>query len=298
VGINAVISNFARNAIRRKGALAFGSRLMAAGLIVCVGMTGCALSRQEVRLPVTEVNQQGVVFVVDGAGSFHATTKALQEAVAEACLPLQVVCVDWSHGFGRMVADHTDWCHSQEEGHRLAGQIASYRQSCPGSAIYLFAHSAGSAVALVAASDVPPDTIDRLILLAPSVSSNFDLRPALRGTREGIDVFYSDRDVFSLGFCVALVGTADGRRDCPAAGRVGFQTPMETPGDAVLYAKLRQHAWEPCLLWTGNHGRHSGAKHQRFLQAYVLPLMDRRQSCPMPESPVYSASAETSGRGP
>ncbi len=295
--INAVISDFARNATNREAPFLFGLRLNAAALLVCVGVTGCALSRQEVHPPLIEPGQRGVVFVVDGAGSFHATSEAIQKAVGDECLPLAVVPVEWSHGYGRVLADHTDWCHSQQEGIRLAGQIASDRQACPGRAIYLIAHSAGSAVALSAAAAVPPDTIDRVILLAPSVSTNFDLRPALRGTREGIDVFYSRRDMFSLGFGVAVIGTADGCRGCQAAGRFGFQSQAETPEDAVWYAKLRQHPWERCVLWTGNLGCHSGTKHQRFLHAYVLPLLGGQEGAG-PESALYSASADTSELGP
>jgi pimeloyl-ACP methyl ester carboxylesterase len=219
VRINAGIYNLARNVALRKATLTFGLRLNVAALMVCVGMTGCAVSRQEVHPAVIVPDgQRGVVFVVDGAGSFHATSEAFQKAVQEACLPLSVVPVEWSHGFGRVVADHTDWNHAQEEGCRLAGEIAAYRQDHPGSAIYLVAHSAGSGVALTAAGVLPPNSLDRIILLAPSVSTGFDLRPALRSTREGIDVFYSSRDVFSLGLCVAFVGTADGCRGCQAAG--------------------------------------------------------------------------------
>jgi pimeloyl-ACP methyl ester carboxylesterase len=234
---------------------------------------------------------------VDGAGSFHATSQAIEKAVAEECLPLAVVTVEWSHGYGRVVADHTDWCHSQQEGLRLAGQIASDRQACPGRAVYLIAHSAGAAVALSAAAAVPPDTIDRIILLSPSVSTNFDIRPALRNSREGIDVFYSRRDAFSLGLCVALVGTADGCRTCQAAGRFGFQGQPETPDDAVLYCKLRQHPWARYVLWTGNLGGHSGTKHQRFLHAYVLPLLEGQDGAG-PAAALYSTSADTLEFGP
>jgi pimeloyl-ACP methyl ester carboxylesterase len=296
VRITAVIADFARKAVNGEVTLACGSRLNVSALVVCVGLGGCAFSRQETPPAVMEPGQRGVVIVVDGAGDFRATSDAVQKAVEKACLPLEVVSVDWSHGFGRVVADHTDWQHSQEEGLRLAGQIVSYRQACPERALHLIAHSAGSAVALSAAAAVPAGTIDRLILLAPSVSTQFDVRPALRGTREGIDVFYSSRDVFSLGIAVAMIGTADGCRGCQAAGRFGFQAQPETPEDVVLYAKLRQHPWERCVLWTGNLGHHSGTKHQRFLHAYILPLLDAGQNGAMPEG--YSTSAGISAFGP
>src|SRR5262249_21780151 len=107
-----------------------------------------------------------------------------------------------------------------------------------------------------------------------SVSTDYDVRPALRGAQEGMDVFYSRRDVFALGLGMALVGTSDGCRGCPAAGRVGFRVQVETREDADLCAKLRQHPWERCQARWGNRGFHSGSHRPRFLHAYVLPLLE------------------------
>lgn len=212
------------------------------------------------------------MFAVNGSGSLHFTSTALERAVADACLPLEVVVVEWSQG--SVVADHTDWEHAQEQGCRLAERIASYHQAHPSQAIYLVAHSAGSGVALTAAAAVPPNVVNRIVLLAPSVSTEYDLRPALRGTKDGIDVFYSRRDVFSLGFGVRFVGTSDGGQGCQAAGRFGFQAQAETPEDELLYAKLRQYPWDRCQARAGNPGFHSGARRPRFLHEFVLPLLD------------------------
>jgi hypothetical protein len=72
---------------------------------------------------------------------------------------------------------------------------------------------------------------------------------------------------------VAVVGTADGRWLSAAAGRVGFDPVIEAPADAALYARLRQHAWDPCIKWTGNRGGHYGSHQPAFLRAYVVPLL-------------------------
>ena len=84
------------------------------------------------------------------------------------------------------------------------------------------AHSAGSLVALTAVEAAPPGSVDRLILLAPAVSSEYDLRPALGNVRQGIDVLRSYRDQWYLGVGAYLVGTTDRRWEA-AAGRVGFE---------------------------------------------------------------------------
>jgi pimeloyl-ACP methyl ester carboxylesterase len=258
-------------------------------IVVLAGGLGCAAPRQEIiRTCCLTGREQGVIFAVDGAGGFLSTSKAISQAVAEAHLPLVTVPVEWSHGYGRFIADQIDWTYSRECGCKLAGEIAAYRQAHPQGKVYLIAHSAGSAVCLAAAEALPPDSIERIVLLSPSIASDYDLRPSLRSAREGIDVFCSRRDIWQLGLGVALLGTADGCRGCAAAGRVGFQVPCNSclpsgtescpadrtyPEDAALYAKLRQHPWDRCLTWTGNRGGHYGGYRAEFLQAYVLPLL-------------------------
>jgi pimeloyl-ACP methyl ester carboxylesterase len=237
-------------------------------------MCGCAITRHEAYTPRCPTCIRGVVFVVDGAGGFGATSAAFARAVDEAGLPLQVEEVDWTHGPGRVLADQTDSEHSRAEGCRLASRIAMQRQSYPSGKIYVIAHSAGSAVALTAAESLPANTLDRIVLLSPAVCAYHDLRPSLRSSREGIDVFYSDRDRNFLGFWTAVLGTADGEYDCPAAGRVGFAPIVATPEDAALYAKLRQRGWTPQVAWTGNRGGHYGGYQPGHLRAYVLPLLN------------------------
>jgi pimeloyl-ACP methyl ester carboxylesterase len=241
--------------------------------LALAGATGCVTDRQEVVSCACDPRIEGAIFAVDGAGGFQANSKSLSQTVAQAHLPLEVLPVAWSHGYGRFLVDQIDSAYSKERGGELAQEILAYRRAFPHKKVFLAAHSAGSAVALAAADALPPDTLDRIILLAPSVSSNYDLRPALRSARLGMDVYYSPRDVWQLGFGVALAGTADGCWGCAAAGRVGFQVHNECPGDDVLYAKLRQHPWDRSLAWTGNRGGHYGSYQPEFLQAFVLPLL-------------------------
>jgi pimeloyl-ACP methyl ester carboxylesterase len=212
------------------------------------------------------------LFAVDGAGGFHATSTSLGRAIQEQGLPLAVEVLEWSHGRGRVLADQMDCEHSVAEGRHLAMTIAEYRRTFPGREVYLVGHSAGCEVVLAAAEALPPETVNRIILLAPSVSADHDLRPALRTSRTGIDVFYSERDVGYLGLGVALVGTAD-RQPGPAAGRVGFLPHAANAQDLTLFAKLRQHPWHACVAWSGNRGGHYGTYEREFLKAYVLPLL-------------------------
>jgi pimeloyl-ACP methyl ester carboxylesterase len=274
--INVGVADLVQNCRIWKAALARLWQLNVAAVIVSVALIDRPVWGDSI--PSAGNGCQGVVFVLNGAGTWPGASADLDRAVAEAGLNLAVVPVHWSHGFGRALADQTDWDHAQDQGHRLADQIVSYRQNYPGQAVYLVAHSAGSGVALTAAAAVPPGSVDRMILLAPAVSTDYDLRPALRCTRNGIDVFYSHRDLFTLGLGVRLVGTSNGCRGCPAAGRVGFCAQIESSEDAALYAKLRQFPWERGQRRFGNRGFHSGSHRPRFLQAFVLPLLNPSHS--------------------
>src|SRR5262249_54829266 len=162
------------------------------------------------------------------------------------------------HGLGRYVIDHVDHCNHLEMGRGLAERVLAYRRHYPCLRIYLIGHSAGCAVVLAAADRLPPDSVDRIVLLAPSVSPAYHLRPAVAASREGLDACVSDRDRVILGLAMRIVGTADGRAG-PAAGRVGFRPRPATPCDAALFGRLRQHTWHPAVSWTGHYGGHYGS---------------------------------------
>jgi pimeloyl-ACP methyl ester carboxylesterase len=252
------------------------------------GLCGCSATRYEVRATEPPTGEErGTVFSADGAGGFLATSTSLRQAIENEHLPLRVEKVDWSHGWGRVLSDETDYCHARCEGQRLAARVAAYRRACPSAALYLVGHSAGCAVVLAAVESLPAGTVDRVVLLAPALSADYDLRPALGGVRCSVDVFCSQRDWFYLGLGTTVIGTTD-RRWNAASGRVGFRLSGQSPEDVALYAKLRQHPWHPCLAWTGNLGGHYGAYQPAFLRAYVLPLF--QAGIPPTACPRSSAS--------
>lgn len=235
---------------------------------------GCAGTRQPAAPSGCLAPNADVVFVANGSGDYRTTSSGLSQAVAACHAPLRIETFVWSHGYGRMLADHIDHCNHLEEGRRLAALVALTKQRCPERAVYLVGHSSGSAVVLAAAELLPPGSLERILLLAPAVSNVYDLRPALRTCRQGIDVFTSHRDIGALAIATGIVGTAD-RRHTFASGRVGFTPILACPGDDMLYAKLRIHPWDHSVAWTGNHGSHYGTLGQGYLRAYILPLLTR-----------------------
>ena len=239
-------------------------------------LTGCCAAGYRPDLgrtiPPSAPHPMGVVFVANGSGDFRTVSTNLGRVVAETSAPLQVETVPWSHGFCRYVTDHLGHDNHVQQGSRLAAAVTAYRQAYPGRKVYLIGHSAGCAVVLAAAERLPAGSVDRLILLAPSVCVSYDLRPALRTVRCGIDVFYSNEDSVVLGLGTRIVGTAD--HLCrTAAGQYGFRPVCDCPADASLYGKLRQHPWDPVVAWSGHGGGHYGSNQAGFLRAYVLPLL-------------------------
>jgi pimeloyl-ACP methyl ester carboxylesterase len=238
-------------------------------------LAGCAGVPVQVESRAPLESARGIVFVLGGAGSFPTAQRAVAQAADELHLPLHVRSFEWGHGLGRGLADEVDYENARLQGLRLAEEVCRYRQAYPSVPISLVGYSAGSAVVLAAAESLPVDSLERIVLLAPAVSSGYDLRCALRSARCGMDVFTSRRDVLWLGLGMALAGTADRTRQ-PAAGRVGFCPPQLAPPEAALAMRLRQHPWDPSQAWTGNPGSHAGSLQPMYLRAYVMPLLAPR----------------------
>jgi pimeloyl-ACP methyl ester carboxylesterase len=251
-------------------------------LTLLLGLAGCSTVPRHVSsnptsstclaCPVTPA--QSIVFAVDGAGNFQGSSSSLKALCADDDIPLHIETYDWSHGYRRILADHRDQTHARNEAAKLAETIRCYQQQGPESAlpVYILAHSSGCMVALCTAEHLPPNSIERIVLLAPSVSAKYDLRPALRCSRQGVEVFYSGRDRIWLGLGMRLLGTADGSRTA-TSGRVGFRVPAEGNEDACLYERLHQHPWDSSVSWTGHRGGHFSVHESAYLKSYVVPLL-------------------------
>lgn len=231
---------------------------------------GCAGSRQDLR-PYRPPCQRAVVFAVDGAGGFHGPTQALRETMMANALPIGVEVVEWTHGYGRVFMDHLDYAHARCMGQQLASHICAWRQAYPNMDVDIVGHSAGCSVVLAAAEFLPPCALDHIVLLSPSISADYDIRPALRSVRKSLDVFHSQRDQV-LFFATIFTGTTD-RQWGPVAGRTGFFPCPASFEDAILYQKLRQHPWHRSESAAGHRGGHYGSYQPAFLRASILPIL-------------------------
>jgi hypothetical protein len=236
-----------------------------------LGGGGCAHSRSNLLAIKEPVREAGVVFVVDGAGNFQACSQHIRLAARQERLPIQVVTVEWSHGFGRIIADQIGYAYARAKGCELAQVLQAFRREHPCVPMYLLGHSAGSAVVIAALESLPPVTIERAFLLAPSLSATYDLSPALKAVRTNLHVFYSERDTIYLGLWTGLLGNSD-RCWGPSSGRFGFQYSPTCSEDVRFGGKLIQRPWQPVDRLAGNDGKHYGDYQIEFVRLHILPL--------------------------
>lgn len=208
-----------------------------------------------------------IVFVANGSGDQDYVSDAIASLWHKDHLPLCVRRVAWSRtGLGTL--DLHDKAGQESAAQALAASILEERSANPAAPICLVGHSAGAHVVLSAAARLPEGTVERIVLLAPAVSRRYDLRPALRASRRGVDSFYSKTDCTLLAI-EAVCLTADGRKAL-TAGRVGFEPTYPTD---PLYQKLRQYPYAPCMKEYGHGGGHYGWTRQPFLRVFVVPLL-------------------------
>jgi pimeloyl-ACP methyl ester carboxylesterase len=221
----------------------------------------------------THVDSRPLVWVLDGAGDLKGSSNALALGNSLAGNPVELSVFPWSHGYGRLLEDQVDMNHARNQGAKLAQAILERKAREPGRRVVVVGHSAGCAVALAAGDVLPIDAVDRVILLAPSVSTGYDIRPTLWSAREGVDVFCSTKDWVALGFVLRVVGTTDKFWSGAAAGRWGFQPKGSKKLAELEASRLRQHFWSQEVAWTGHTGGHHGMHAPGFVQAYLLPIM-------------------------
>jgi hypothetical protein len=215
----------------------------------------------------------GIVYVVNEVGENERLTLNLREVFQRTRPPFCIETVHWTSYDGRR-KDHRDPERRVQAATCLANKATQYRQAYPHARVIFLSQGDGCHIALMAAEMMPPKSVDRIILLAPAVTCCYDLRMALRATRDGIDNFFSNEDMRSERL-QDILRTADGKKDILAAGLVGFRLPApQFPGMELYQCLLRQHKWDGDGGENFNIiGWHNSWIRQRFLRAYIVPLL-------------------------
>ncbi|MBX9680414.1 MAG: alpha/beta hydrolase [Gemmataceae bacterium] len=261
--------------------LAFAARRVVLGLLLpllfAAFNVGCtrhlAASVSAPPPPAICVGDPIILFVADGAGNFQSCSRTLRAAISEKQLPIEVRTFEWSHGYLRVLADQLGYQHAREQGKRLAAEMEATRREQPNAHIHVLAHSAGSTVLLSALEHVSPGTVEHAFLLAPSCSSEYHLRPALRNVGKALHLHCSEHDFWHLGLAIKFVGTTDRMFLTPAAGRIGFTFHPESGEDQLLAAKLVQRRWMLSDFLLKNDGGHYGAYHSPYVDQTIFPYL-------------------------
>jgi hypothetical protein len=232
--------------------------------LVCLGcVAGCATA-------VVAPGRSNTVIVVPGLGGdgfpYGQVVHSLETHGSGDCL-----CVsDWGSSWPIFLIslESADWHRNAEA--ELADRISRWHRVHPGSRIVVIAHSAGAGVAMGALAKLERGiVVGPVVLLAPDLSPDFDLRPALRHAGV-IHVFYSRRDDFFLGLGTTIAGTYD-HAHCEAAGRDGFTLAGLSPFEK---ARVIQHVYEDDWLSLGNGGGHFDWLAEEFVAAVIEPIID------------------------
>jgi hypothetical protein len=222
---------------------------------------------------VHPASPSGLVYVVEGVGGLDCVGAAARHALPRAGIDHEIRDYTWTHGWGKLFRDLQDYRYLQAKALDLAEKVMEYKKEHPERPIYLIGKSGGAGLVLAAAEHLPPQTLERIILLSAAVSADYDLRPALQATRHEIVSFYSIHDHFILGWGTSEFGTID-RVYGPSAGLRGFIVPDKlAEPDRLLYGRLVQVAWKPEMILEGHFGTHMGTSMPGFVGKEVSPWL-------------------------
>jgi hypothetical protein len=226
--------------------------------------------------PVNEMDPRsrpGVVIVVCGIGGIDFVALSSQWALPRAGVRHEIREFSWTHGKGRLLRDLQDTQHCLRKADELAQEVRKIKAQDPDRPVYLVGKSGGTGIILAAAEQLPPQTVERIILLSPAVAPSYDLRCALSATKHQIVCFYSPYDQLVLNWGTSQFGTID-RYYGASAGLRGFVIPAELSAvDRALYDRLVQVKWSPAMILEGHFGMHIGTSMPAFVAREVAPWL-------------------------
>ena len=148
---------------------------------------------------------------------------------------------------------------------RLARKIIAYKEKFPHQEVNIIGLSAGSGVAIWALEELAgQEKVDHVFMVGSSMSSSYNLRPALKSVKGRVHVYYSPHDAILKSVQLFALGTIDRRLE-QAAGQVGFS------GLGSDSPRLENIGWEPKWQRLGWHGAHTDCIQKRFVQYEIAP---------------------------
>jgi pimeloyl-ACP methyl ester carboxylesterase len=216
----------------------------------------------------------GLAVVLPGIEGRGSLNWGICRGLTDGGFPGAVLLYEWTTGLWPLMLFHL---RSERRNRRQAGEVArlvlSYQETYPGRPVYLLGHSGGAAVAVWALEALPEGRrVTGAVLLAPALSPSYSLGRALAKVETSLWHFWSPLDLFFLGACTLLFGTADGRHSV-AAGLCGFSVPEAAVADekALYRARLRQERYDLGMARRFHLGGHFGSVNRVFVAETVAP---------------------------
>jgi hypothetical protein len=240
------------------------------------------------------VQQRGHIIVAESAGAQLHLSDNLANLISQMMLPLQVEITDWSTL--NVATDYDSQWNFMVKSQKLANRVMDLHRRNPNVPIYLIGNGSGTLVVVKATELLPPHTVQRVFLLGPTLSCNYDMRRSLQSSCEGIEVFHCRHDL-ALELAMQYRGTSD--RGCKmCAGLVGFAPRITSAADASLFANLKQ-----CNIRDTGDGNEANMCHLRylstsFLRTSIIPVLEnslrmraaaQTQQTPPPPAPPPQA---------
>lgn len=148
---------------------------------------------------------------------------------------------------------------------RIAADIVQWRRSHPGEQLYLMGYSGGGGIAALVLEELPDGVlVDRLVLVAPAISQDFEIEQyAAQHVVEFVINYASTKD-WQVGIGTRSFGTIDRKYEY-AAGYDGF---------AADFDGLAQWQWREVDRSFGHRGNHIAYLGRRWQHAFLLPAID------------------------
>ncbi|MBK9118943.1 MAG: hypothetical protein IPM18_04965 [Phycisphaerales bacterium] len=223
----------------------------------------------------------GIVFYCPGAGVDLGDT-GVRAGLEKAGFPGQVARVTWSVSMNPAI-DQTIRLLALRGADSLAELITAYIDQCPDCPITIVGLSAGTGIAVWGLERLePPYQVDNVILLASSLSHDYDVGPALRAVRGRIYNYYSPNDAVLAG-PMQIAGTIDRKFFTAGAGQVGLRSP---PGNEERIVNIE---WHPDFEQFGYFGGHTDATNPAFVAAELAAHVRARLT---PEGPATALAID------
>ncbi|MCY2928310.1 MAG: alpha/beta fold hydrolase [Planctomycetota bacterium] len=233
--------------------------ILAAMAVVAANLAGCGDGHESLNDPqaiiadlasedpiyaVTPGMADGLVIVLHGIQGQDATNENIRRGLLKGGVDRAVALISWGSRvpFVGAVVNQVNAVGNRIDGQKVADVVVAYQHRYPGRPVHIVGHSGGAGIAVFAAERLPAGhKVDGLVLLSASISSTYDLTPAMEHTTYGIVNVYNRDDGGLLSVGTTVMGTVDGTHG-PSAGLMGFDRPLanDDPDRLRAYRRLFQ----------------------------------------------------------